>query len=71
MIKDVPEAIPVTLPVPLIVATEVVPLAHVPPVLASVNVIAEPAQTGTEPKMAKGSELTVTTVVTEQPVASA
>ena len=69
VIIEVPADAPVTTPVPLTtVATEVVPLAHVPPVVRSVKVIVELTQTGVEPEIATGVALTVTIVVTEQPV---
>jgi len=53
------------------VATVVVPLAHVPPVTPSVNVIVVPAQNGDDVDTADGAAVTVTTVVVEQPVPSA
>jgi hypothetical protein len=67
----VPEDTPVTTPVPLItVATAVLPLAQVPPVVPSVNVIVEPAQNAVEEEIADGVVLTVIIVVTAHPVPS-
>ncbi len=68
MILAVPLLAPVTEPVLLTVATDVLPLAHVPPVVASAKVIEEPTHTAPEPDMATGVVLTVTIAVTEQPV---
>ena len=63
---------PLTTPVLLAtVATVVVPLLHVPPVVPSVNVIVVPAQNGDEAGIFAGSAFTVTTVVVKQPVANA
>ena len=53
------------------VATVVLPLAHVPPVVPSVKVIVEPTQNGDEPGIADGNAFTVTTVVVKQPVPNA
>jgi hypothetical protein len=56
--------IPVTTPVPpTTVATVVVPLVHVPPVVPSVKVIVVPPQKADEVEMVPGSVFTVTTVV--------
>ena len=65
-----PDAIPVTAPeVGLITATEVVPLLHVPPAVASVSVVvAVPGHIESVPPIAAGNGLTVTTVVAIQPV---
>ena len=66
MVAD-PAATPVTTPVPLTtVATEVRPLVHDPPPVASDNVVAAPAQTEAVPVMepAFGNGFTVTVVVT-------
>ena len=63
VISDVPDNTPVTTPVPAIVATVVVPLVHVPPVVPSVKVIVEPAQNEDEAGIADGSPFTVTVVV--------
>jgi len=71
VIIAVPDDTPVTFPVPLTtVATVVLPLAQVPPVVPSVRVTAEPAQNGDEVEMPTGVVLTVTTVVAVQPVPS-
>jgi len=64
----VPGATPVTVPPDVIVATEVVPLVHTPPVLTSVSVIVEPAHTRVDPDIAEGNELTVTITDAEHPV---
>jgi hypothetical protein len=67
----VPEDTPVTTPVPLTtVATVVLPLDHVPPVVPSVNVIVEPAQNDVEVEIAGGVVLTVIIAVVVQPVPS-
>jgi hypothetical protein len=67
----VPEDTPVTTPVPLTtVATVVLPLDHVPPVVPSVNVIVEPAQNDVEVEIAGGVVFTVTIAVVVQPVPS-
>ena len=66
---EVPDSTPLTTPEPpTTVATVVVPLVHVPPVVPSVKVMVAPAQTGADAAMAAGSPLTVTTVVVKQPV---
>jgi hypothetical protein len=60
----VPADIPVITPVlELIVATDVVLLAHVPPVVLSVNVVVPPTQMAEAPMIAIGAALTVTTFV--------
>ena len=67
----VPALIPVTTPVEPTVATVVVPLVlHVPPDVASLNVIAEPAHTVPVPVVVidAGNGLTVNIVVVEHPV---
>jgi hypothetical protein len=67
----VPEDTPVTTPVPLTtVATPVLALAHVPPVVPSVKVMVEPTHTGEDPRIVDGVVLTVTIVVVIQPVPS-
>jgi len=75
VITDVPAETPVRIPdnEPM-VATAVVPLLHVPPGTAFISVMLLPAQivipgTPDEP-MGPGSGLTVTVVVTKQPVGS-
>ena len=66
-----PEATAVMTPVAEpAVATVVVPLAHVPPVVASVKVIVEPAHTALLVPIAAGFTFTVNVCVAEQPVAS-
>lgn len=44
----------------VIVATVVVPLIHVPPVIALLNVIVDPVHTPVKPEMAPGTAITVT-----------
>jgi len=71
VITDVPDNTPVTFPVPLpTVATAVLLLAQVPPVVPSVNVVVDPAQNGDDAEIPTGVVLTVTIVVAEQPVPS-
>ena len=65
---EVPDAIPLTTPVPgATVATVVVLLLHVPPP-ASLNVVVEPRHTDAVPVIDEGNGLTVTIVVAIQPV---
>ena len=61
---------PVTTPVELIVATEVVLLLQVPPAAASPKLVVDPAHTTKVPVIVVGTGLTVMGVVAEQPVAS-
>lgn len=61
-------AVPATTPVSnpelgSIVATEVLPLAHVPPDVASVSVVVAPPQTADDPNMAAGDVPTLTVAV--------
>ena len=64
-----PADTPVTTPVaPITVATLVVPLVQVPPVVPSVNVIVDPTQNEAEAGIADGVVLTVITAVAVQPV---
>ena len=70
-----PSSIPVTTPVVLpMVATDGVPLLHVPPVVRSVSVIVAPAHTAVGPLMAAGAGLTMIValpvIVLVQPVAA-
>lgn len=68
---DVPAETPVAMPVLLpIVATEVVPLDHVPPGVTSASVVVSPWQTAKVPVIAAGRGFTVTIVVAIQPVLS-
>lgn len=63
-----PAAIPVTTPVlELTVATDVLPLLHVPPLVALLNVVVNPTQVLAMPVLAPGPVLTVTTVVLGHP----
>ena len=63
-----PPAMPVTIPsVAPIVATPVLLLLHVPPLVALASVVVAPAHTLVVPVMAVARELTVTVVVAEQP----
>jgi len=69
--SEVPEITPVTIPVLApTVATVVVPLVQVPPVVPSVNVMVVPAQNAVEPGMADGRGLTEIVPVALQPVLS-
>jgi hypothetical protein len=54
-----------------IVATVVLPLDHVPPVVPSVKVIVEPAQNDVDVEIAAGNPFTVTIVAAEHPVLNA
>ena len=63
----VPVNIPETLPVPFIVATEVLLLLHVPPPVASDNVIPNPTHTTPAPTIADGDGITVIVVVLRHP----
>jgi hypothetical protein len=72
VIVDVPEEAPVTAPIALlvpIVATDRVPLTHVPPT-EFVRVVVVPTQVVAVPPIAAGSALTVTIAVFLQPVGS-
>jgi hypothetical protein len=60
----VPAATPVTTPEVPTVATAVLLLLHVPPGVASVNEVVEPAQTDVVPVIAPTEPPTVTTTVT-------
>ena len=64
-----PADTPVTTPVvPPTVATSVLPLLHTPPLVTSLSVVVEPAQTTVTPVTAAGIGLTVIGVTTKQPV---
>ena len=67
----VPAVTPVTVPVPLIVATEVFVLLHTAPVVTSLStVVAPPSHTVLTPAIASGEDgegLTVKGVLIEQP----
>jgi len=65
---DVPADTPVTTPPAVIVATAGVALLHVPPPVASLNVVVDPSHTFNVPVIAAGIGLTVTVLVTKQPV---
>ncbi len=68
VIVAVPAEIPVTTPVVLpTVATPGALLVHVPPGVASVNVIVEPTHTADGPAITAGNAFTVITLVVEQP----
>ena len=71
VIVDVPDDTPVTKPVEEpTVAFAVLPLVHVPPLVASLMLVVKPAHTVAVPVMDEGSGLTVTTTVEIQPVVS-
>ena len=64
----VPEASAFTMPLVLpIVATELSPLLHVPPVAELLNVAAEPAQSVDMPDMTDDAGFTVITFIAVQP----
>jgi len=63
----VPAAPPEIKPVAPTVAIPVALLLHVPPLMASVNVVVAPAHTAVTPVMINGDELTATILVTVQP----
>ena len=66
---DVPDDTPVTTPVEEpTVATLVLPLVHVPPLVISLKVVVNPAQTTAVPVTDDGNGLTVTTIVVIHPV---
>jgi hypothetical protein len=67
----VPDETPLTTPLPVpTVATEVLLLLQVPPVVASLSVKVEATHTVEEPDIEDGAPLTVTLVVAMQPVPS-
>jgi hypothetical protein len=61
---------PVTTPEALIVPVVVGVMLHVPPVVASVSGVVVPTQIVALPRMAAGAALTVTALVTVQPLPS-
>ena len=64
-----PDDTPVTTPLDEpIVTMPVLPLVHVPPLVASLMVVVKPAHTTAVPVMDEGNGLTVTTIVEIQPV---
>jgi len=65
---EVPPETPVTTPPALIVATAGVALLHVPPAVASDNVVVKPMHTLVVPVITAGNGLTVTVAVRKQPV---
>jgi hypothetical protein len=68
VILAVPAATPITMPVVgFIVPMLVLPLLHVPPAVASVNVVVRPTQTDIGPVIAGTVWVTVTTDVEIQP----
>ena len=66
----VPADTPVTVPVPETVAVAGIPLPQIPPVVPSVNVVEDKAQTWVAPEIADGTAFTVTTADTLQPLPS-
>lgn len=66
--RAVPAATPFTTPPLVTVATDVLPELHVPPMMLLDKVVVAPVHTEVVPVMAAGDELTVTVVVTLQPV---
>ncbi len=68
VIVDVPVDMAVSMPVEEpIVATEVVPLLHVPPGVMLLNVTTPPVQIVPDPSIDVGEGITVTVVLTLQP----
>lgn len=68
---ELPDDIPVTIPVDEpTVATAVVPLLQVPPMLLLLRVVALPAHNVAVPVLAAGVPFTVITVVRLQPLAA-
>ena len=67
MIAAPPPGRPVTTPVPLTEAMDGVPLNQVPPVVASVRLMADPAHTVAGPLIDEGNGLTVISSFTVQP----
>lgn len=63
-----PAVTPVTVPVLLIVATDVVPLVQVPVVDVVDSLMVAPEQTDAGPVITPGSGFTVTVINTPQPV---
>jgi hypothetical protein len=61
-----PSDTPQVTPVELTVATDGVPLLHVPPAVASVRLIHEPIHTAVPPLMAAGLAYTVTVLIARQ-----
>ncbi len=71
LITDVPALIPVTIPEDdPIVATPVLVLVQVPPIVVLLAVIDNPTQTLAGPVIVAGSGFTVTIVVVKHPVGS-
>ena len=64
----VPAATPVTIPDVPIVATPVLLLAHVPPLVVEDRVVVDPAHTEVVPVIAAGSAFTVTVAVLLHPL---
>ena len=64
----VPAATPVTMPDVPIVATPVLLLAHVPPLVIEDRVVVDPAHTVVVPVIAAGSAFTVTVAVLLHPL---
>jgi len=68
VITGLPVATPLTIPVDPTLARLVLLLLHVPPVVASLNAVVDPAHTTRVPVIPAGKGLTVTGVVMKQPV---
>ena len=67
MIIAVPVATPVTIPVVPVVATDVLPLDQLPPVVEILNGVVKPEQTTGVPEIDVGVAYTVTVVLVPQP----
>jgi hypothetical protein len=70
VIIAVPADMPLITPPDVMVATEVVPEDHVPPVVGLLSVAVAPIQAAGVPTIAAGLALTVTEIVLLQPVGS-
>jgi hypothetical protein len=64
----VPAATPVTVPVLVTVAMDVLPLLHVPPLVGSVYTVVEPTHTLAAPLMADGEAITEIVLKAVHPV---
>ena len=67
MIATVPADTPVTIPIELTVAVDILLLLHAPPPMLSLNVIIAPVHTMPGPEMADGNGFIVTPFVALQP----
>ena len=70
VMEAVPGETPVTIPPASMLATAILPLAHVPLPEASLSDVVSPMQTDVVPTITDGNELTVITVLVMQPALS-